>query len=155
MMLSLSACQGESVPAPSREFSGDDINKLIDADVFSEELETLDADTAYALYRLADYGLEREDLADCTLIRSAGATCEEAAVLIMADDDVSSVEKLEDMFQALEDYLENQIEANKEYRPAEIPKLEDAFLMRRGYSFVMVVSEAGRNAVKTALGVVE
>ena len=64
-----------------------DVDKIAQAGAFSEELETVDADTAFALYGLADAGLDREQLTDCAVLRSAGATCEEAAVLILDSED--------------------------------------------------------------------
>lgn len=40
----------------------------------------------------------------------------------------------------MESYLQSEIEENKNYRPAEIPKLEDAFLQQAGNTVLMVVS---------------
>ena len=111
------------------------LDSLEKAGAFSEELEELDADTAFMLYRLADYGLERADLTDCAVLRSAGATCEEGAVLILKD--AAAAEKAAE---ALSGYLEGQIESNADYRPAEIPKLEGATLMPRGNTVLMAVA---------------
>ena len=85
MMLNLTACgKSQSPSEPYLEpFSETTLAALVEAGSFSEELEELDADMAFALYRLADCGLEREDLKDAVVLRSAGATCEEAAVLIL------------------------------------------------------------------------
>lgn len=128
----LTACQGKNDQSP---FSKDLVQKLADGSVFSEELEELPADTAFALYRLSDYGLSQDALTDCALLRSSGATCEEAAVLIL--DSSQSAEKAE---QALTDYLENQITSNQDYRPTEIPKLENAILERRSDTVLLVVA---------------
>ena len=98
------------------------------------------------LYKLADAGLEREDLKDCAVLRSAGATCEEAAVLVFTDAD-----KAETAERALGDYIDGQISANKDYRPAEIPKLENAWIDRRGETLLLVVAndlDAAKDAVK-------
>jgi len=111
------------------------LDSLEKAGAFSEELEELDADTAFMLYRLADYGLERTDLTDCAVLRSAGATCEEGAVLILKD--AAAAEKAAE---ALSGYLEGQIESNADYRPAEIPKLEGATLMTRSNTVLMAVA---------------
>jgi len=110
------------------------LDRVQEAGAFSEELEELDADTAFMLYKLADYGLSREDLTEAAVVRSAGATCEEGAVLIFADRDKAA--KAAD---AMGDYLEGQIEANESYRPNEIPKLEGAILMTAGSTLLMVV----------------
>ena len=127
----LTACQGTKDAQP---FSIDLVQKAVEANAFSEELEELDGDTAFALYRLADYGLSRENLTDCALLRSSGATCEEGAVLIL--DSEANAQQAE---QALRDYLENQISSNRDYRPAEIPKLENALLERREQSVLLLV----------------
>ena len=114
-------------------------------DKLSEELEELDGDTAFALYKLADAGLEREDLKDCAVLRSAGATCEEAAVLVLSDN-----QKAKSAGKALFAYIDQQIAANEDYRPAEIPKLEDAVLDRRENTLLLAVA-ADTQAAKDAV----
>ena len=138
MALSLTACgQTERTPEP-RRFELSDVQALADAGAFSEELEELDADMAFALYHLADYGLTLKDLTDAAVLRSAGATCEEAAVLLFDVDNWD--EKVDKAHQALEDYLQNQIDTNVDYRPNEIPKLDNALLEARGNRVVLVVA---------------
>ena len=117
----------------------------MEAGAFSEELEELDGDTAFMLYKLADYDLEREDLKDCAVQRSAGATCEEAAVLVFTSADKAKTAK-----GALEDYVQGQIEANTDYRPAEIPKLEEALVDVRGETLLLAVAN-DREAVEQTL----
>ena len=111
---------------------------MADAGAFSEELEELDGDVAFsALYRLGDYGLEREDLTGCAVLRSAGGTCEEGAVLILdSEEDAKTAKK------ALEDYVQKQIDQNESYgyRLAEIPKLKDAYIDVRGSTVLLVVA---------------
>lgn len=131
--VSLAACGEEKkVEEP---FRAEVLAAVVNAGAFSEELEELDADTAFMLYRLADYGLNREDLTDAAVLHSAGATCEEGAVLIFADE-----QKAAAAAEALGAYLEGQVEANKDYRPDEIPKLEGAVLVSRGASVLMTVA---------------
>lgn len=127
-------------------FTLESLDKVQQAGAFSEELEELDADTAFMLYKLADYGLSREDLTEAAVVRSAGATCEEGAVLIFSDAD-----KAAKAAEAMGDYLESQIEANVNYRPNEIPKLEGAVLITRGKTLLMVVpndAAAVRNLIE-------
>ena len=52
--------------------------------------------------------------------------------------------------EALERYVQGQIEANRDYRPAEIPKLEDAVLDRRENTLLLVVA-ADTQAAKDAV----
>lgn len=146
MALSLTAC-GQSQPEP-RRFELSDAQMLADAGVFSEELEELDADVAFALYHLGDYGLDRADLTDAAVLRSAGATCEECAVLRFEVD--SWKEKTSQAVDALEEYLDGQINANENYRPDEIPKLEQALLEARGDRVILVVADDAEQA-KTLL----
>ena len=96
----------------------------------------MDADTAFALYGLADAGLTREQLTDCAVLRSAGATCEEAAVLILDSEDAAQT-----TMTALDGYIQNQIDTNKDYRPEEIPKLESAWTSARANTVLLVVAE--------------
>lgn len=128
----LTACRSKPEAQP---FTPDLVQALVQADVFSEELEELPGETVFALYRLADYGLSPEALTDCAVLRSAGSTCEEAAVLVL--DSADSAQLAE---QALRDYLDGQIAANRDYRPAEIPKLESARIDRRGETVLLVVA---------------
>ena len=111
------------------------LSKVQEAGAFSEELEEVDADTAFMLYRLADYGLDRKDMTEAAVLRSAGATCEEGAVLLFADEAKAAVAA-----EALGDYLAGQIEANENYRPNEIPKLEGAVLKAQGKSLLLAVA---------------
>lgn len=134
LVLGLAACGGGANDAPPL-YSAGLVTKLVEAGAFSEELEELDADTAFLLYRLADSGLERADMKECTVLRSAGATCEEGAVLILAGSDKAQAAQ-----DALKDYIDSQIEANRDYRPEEIPKLEGARIDRRGETLLLVVA---------------
>lgn len=139
----LTACGGEPEEPETYETSA--VQELAESGAFSEELEEVDADTAFLLYRLGDYGLEREDLTDCAVLRSAGATCEEGAVLILSGEEQAGKAR-----QALEDYVAAQIESNTDYRPAEIPKLESARISLVGNTLLLAVvsdSEAAAAAL--------
>ena len=134
--VSLTACgAAEGEEAPEKGFSASDLEKIVGVGAFSEDLEELDADTAFMLYKLADYGLAREDLTEAAVLRSAGATCEEGAVLVFSDAEKAGVAA-----EALEDYLESQIATNVDYRPDEIPKLEGAILKVQGNTVLMTVA---------------
>ena len=80
------------------------------------------------------------------MLRSAGATCEEAAVLILDSEDAAQT-----TMTALDGYIQNQIDTNKDYRPEEIPKLESAWTSARENTVLLVVAEdvnAAMDAVK-------
>lgn len=53
LVLGLSACGGKA----EKTYTTKDVQAMADAGAFSEELEELDADIAFALYGLADAGL--------------------------------------------------------------------------------------------------
>lgn len=141
LVLGLTACGGKK-----EVYKTGDVQAMVKAGAFSEELEELDGDTAFALYKLADAGLEREDLKDCAVLRSAGATCEEAAVLVLSDN-----QKAKSAGKALFAYIDQQIAANEDYRPAEIPKLKGVYCSTWGNTVLMVVA-SDMDAAKTALG---
>lgn len=150
-MLALAAAMGLLLLAGcgtggEEAYSTDLVQSLVKAGAFSEELDSLDGDTAFALYKLGDYGLAREDLTDCAVLRSAGATCEEGAVLVLADKD-----KAAKALEAVKAYIDGQIAANESYRPAEIPKLKAAITEQRDNTVLLVVANDGE-AAKSAIG---
>lgn len=141
LALALTACGGKE-----EKYTTEDVQAMVDAGAFSEELEELDGDTAFLLYKLADYGLDEGDVKTCAVLRSAGATCEEAAVLVLSDN-----KQAKRAAEGLYTYLNDQIKANENYRPAEIPKLKEAYLSIKGSTVLMVVAndpEAAKAAVE-------
>ncbi len=116
-------------------YTQEQAQEILDSGAFTDDLEELDCDTAWALYGLEDAGLEREDLTGGFIRRSAGATCEELALL-----EFSGSDEAQTAVGALETYLQDQIDSNRDYRPNEVPKLEDAFLQASGETVLMVVS---------------
>ena len=148
LILGLAACGGGENGAPPLYSSGD-VEKIDESGAFTADLydlDELDADTVFLLYRLDSHGLEREDLKECTALRSAGATCEEAAVLVFTSADGAKAAA-----DALGDYVTGQIHENKNYRPAEVPKLENAWISRRGETVLLVVAgdpDAAKKAVE-------
>lgn len=133
LALGLTACgAGGGTAAP---YETEAVQAMADAGAFSEELEELDGDTAFLLYRLEEAGLDRTALTGCAVRRSAGATCEEGAVLVF-----DSAESARTAKGALEDYIQGQIDANTDYRPAEIPKLENAWIDLRENTLLLAVA---------------
>lgn len=89
----------------------------------------------FLLYGLEEAGLAQEQLVDASAHRSSGATCEEVALLTFADEVTAQTAA-----NALELYVTAQIELNKDYRPGELPKLEQVFLERRGTTVLLMVA---------------
>lgn len=126
-----------AVPQPEPSYHHSVVEELVNAGAFSEELEELDIDTAYMLYKLADYDIPREELREAWVLRSAGATCEEVALLAFLHETDELMSKAE---QAMKDYIQSQIDSNVDYRPNEIPKLEEAVVSRSGWTVLMLVA---------------
>ena len=59
----LTGCGGSGTGGSA--YTTGDVDKIAQAGAFSEELESVDGDTAFALYGLADAGLDRAQLTDC------------------------------------------------------------------------------------------
>ena len=131
-VLGLAACGPKEAPAVPYETAAP--AAMQQAGAFSEELEELDAEIAFSLYHLGDFELTPEDLTDCAVLRSSGATCEEAAVLVLADE-----AKAAKAAEALNAYVKAQIQENTDYRPEEIPKLEKALVDQQGSTVLLVV----------------
>lgn len=121
------------------------VKALEEGSAFSEPLEELSLQVAFPLYHLDMAGLTQEDVTDSAIRRSAGATCEECAVFVFSDADKAKAAQ-----KALEGYLSDQIEANRDYRPGEVSKLENALLERLDTSVALVVASDAQ-AARTAL----
>jgi len=109
--------------------------QLLETEAFSEPLEPLEGDLAFVFYGLEDVGLDPEQLVSASAFRSAGATCEEVALFTFANEAAAQTAA-----NTLDHYLASQIEINKDYRPAELPKLKQAFLERRGTDVLLLVA---------------
>ena len=90
--------------------------------------------------------LEREDLTAAKVLRSAGATCEEGAVLVFTSGDQAQT-----AVQVLGDYVQKQIDSNRDYRPQELPKLESAVIQQRENTVLLLVA----GDLEAAQGVLE
>ena len=138
--LALAAC-GSKEPEV-KAWTAADGQAIVDSGAFSDELDELDVESACAVY-----GLDAGQVgADSFIRRSAGATCEEVAVLVF-----DSQEHAKAAVSVLEDYAENQMEENRDYRPAEILKLENKWLEQRDNTVLLVVAndlKAAQDAVK-------
>lgn len=127
LLLGLAACGGKKEPFDPEAST----RALMETEgVFSEELERLDGVITLAQYGLGDY-LEVEAVA----YRSTGATAEEMAVIRFGSE-----EDAKDYESKAAAYLEEQREANVDYRPQEMPKLESAVVERRGATILILVA---------------
>ena len=105
---------------------------LLDSGAFSEQLEELELDIAMMLFWLEG---EAADYEGSKVYYSTGATSEMAAVIAVRD-----AERVESVKTALDNWVTGQIEAERNYRPAEVEKLEHAIVEARGNSVLLVVA---------------
>ena len=126
-LLALAGCGGQS--GGEAGYTKEQVQTILDSGAFTDELDELDC-----------------DLTDGVIYRAAGATCEELSLLIFSDSGAAQTAQ-----GALEAYLQSQIENNRDYRPGEIPKLEDAVLRQEGSTVLLAVS-ADTPAVEALLG---
>lgn len=129
MCLSLAACSGGGAKEKTPFDPAETVQALLDAQVFSEELEELDPVLLFGLS-----GAE-EDYEGSVLYYSTGATAETAAVISVADGEKAKAVEAE-----LSAWVDSQIEAESSYRPAEAEKLEHAILETRGATVLLVVA---------------
>ena len=145
LLLAGTAC--EKAPEKENSFPAEiTTGALLDSGAFSEPLEELDLDVAVMMFWLDG---DVSEYQGSKIYYSTGATAEIAAVISVRDE--SRVAQVE---QALKTWVTGQIEAETDYRPAEVPKLENAIIESRGSTVLLVVA-ADRNkavdAIETAV----
>ncbi len=127
LCLSLTACgQGDRQPFDPAE----DADTLLATTAFSEALESIDQDTACALY-----GIDPNTVSSCAVYGSTGATAEELAIFALTDADAAKAAatalgyRVEDRKEELEDYL-----------PNEMDKLDHAVIDTVGNTVLLVIA---------------
>jgi len=133
----LTACGGEapaSAPAAPDLTAEECAQAVLAAGTFSETLETIEPAVAASLY-----GVDEALILDCAAYLSTGATAEECVFLLFADE----ADAL-DACQGFQLRVEEQIDALRNYQPAELPKLDDAshgtLTLKSGEMAYLVVS---------------
>ena len=138
LLLAGTACKKEPEKEPS--FPAEVTTQaLLDSGAFSEQLEELDLDIAVMMFWLNGDVAEYEG---SKIYYSTGATSEIAAVISVRDES-----KVPEVEQALKAWVNSQIEAEKDYRPAEVPKLENAIIEARGFTVLLTVAADWQKAV--------
>ena len=145
LLLAGTACEKKPEKEPS--FPAEITTRaLLESGAFSEPLEELDLDIAVMMFWLKGDVAEYEG---SKIYYSTGATAEIAAVISVRDEG-----KVPEVEQALKAWVNSQIEAEKDYRPAEVPKLENAIIESRGFTVLLVVAadtEKATEAVETVV----
>ena len=131
LLLAGTACGNE--PEKETSFPAEATTQaLLDSGAYSEQLEELDLDIAVMMFWLEG---EAADYEGSKVYCSTGATSEMAAVITVRD-----AERVESVKTALDNWVTGQIEAERNYRPAEVEKLEHAIVEARGNSVLLVVA---------------
>ena len=117
---------------------------VLDSGAFSETLEQLDTQVAVMLF-----GLEgaAEDYEGSVVYYSTGATSEIVAVIQTEEEGDT-----ETVAQTLQTWVDSQVEATRDYQPAEVEKLEHAILEQRGTTVLLVVAADWETAAQAVPG---
>lgn len=130
-LLVLSGCSGGGGEAPKAYDVAATAQALLDSGAFAQQLEALDADM------VAPYlGLEAEPQ-EAALYTSLEGGYEELAVLKLADEEAAKA-----ALEAVEAHVKAQreTEADTQYKPEDLPKLENALVERAGDTVLLVVA---------------
>lgn len=142
--LLLCACGGgEKTPAAFEPEAA--VQSLLDSGAYSEALEAVDVTVAVMLFGLEGDPEQYEGSVACY---STGATSETAAVFRTRDEEQAAATE-----EALRLWIEDQIDACRDYQPAEVEKLEHAVLEVRGNTVLLAVAadwDAAAGAVPSA-----
>lgn len=95
---------------------------------YEDELEELSEE-------MAAMSIDTEDGVKTWLYMGSGATSEELAVFETPDEETAKKQ-----LEHVKDFVDDQIEAERDYRPEEVKRLEDAVLEQRGKYVILCVS---------------
>ena len=136
LLLSLTACGNKE---SSRELEAASLaDSLLKSGAFSVSLDELPASKAAAFY-----GVDKDSVADAVLYHAAG-TSKEQIVLIKAVNEAAAGT----MVNTLKGLVSEWIEADRDYAPEEVPKLEKAVLRQSGAWVVLIVANDPDTAAK-------
>lgn len=101
--------------------------------VTDDDISQVDAAVAEATY-----GIDPEQVADCKVLLSSGATASEVAVFSMKDEAGA-----DELVELMNERVQDRTESFADYAADEVPKLEKAIITKKGNVVVMaVVSDA-------------
>lgn len=128
LLLAAAGCGGKEETAP---MDGAALTRsLLSSGCFSVKLEELPASKAQVFY-----GVDGSRLQNAWLYHAEGV-CKEQIAVFQAVDETAAGE----IVPILREMLENDIRADKDYAPDEVPKLEKAVLRQSGEWVVLVVA---------------
>ena len=122
LCLALTACGGGGAVGQTPYDPETAAQALLDSGAFSDALDTVDQDTAAALY-----GIDADTITGSAVYTSLSAGAEEIAVLVLTDEDAAAA-------------------ALESYQPDEVSKLDSAIVEQRGNSVLLAVAADAEKA---------
>jgi len=134
-LISLAGCGGKE----STAFDGAALaQELLNRAAFSVSLDELPASKASVFYNV-----DGSKLVSAVMYHGSGISKEQIAIFEASDEAAAKA-----MVPVLQDLVAEWIEADRDYAPAEVPKLESAVLRQSGSNVILVVANDGDAAAK-------
>ena len=134
LCLALTACGGGGAVGQTPYDPETAAQALLDSGAFSDALDTVDQDTAAALY-----GIDADTITGSAVYTSLSAGAEEIAVLVLTDAAAAALDGLEARVADQKAVLES-------YQPDEVSKLDSAIVEQRGNSVLLAVAADAEKA---------
>ncbi len=134
LCIALASCGGnsEGETTANKDLNLDELaTSLLTEVTFKYDMEKLDTDTALGLYSAS-----AADISYVCMYSAGGASADEIAIFKANSDDATAR-----IYSAAEMRIESQTTSFVDYVPEEVPKLNDAVLLRSGQYIVLCVSE--------------
>ena len=127
----LCGCASSGGEESLASYTVNDARALVDAGAFDGMMEEVDSFIVSMLY-----GIGEESITECVgyLAINTSVSADEVTVLVMADEQ-SAIQAEE----ACRRRVESQIDSCSAYCPDQVPRLEDAVILRRGNTVLLAV----------------
>ena len=113
-------------------------SELLGSSAFSVSLDELPSSKAAVFYNV-----DASTLVSAVMYHGSGISKEQFAIFEASDEAVAKA-----MVPVLQELVNEWIEADRDYAPAEVPKLESAVLRQSGKNVILVVANDGDAAAK-------
>ena len=129
LALLMSSCGGSSKSA----YTAQDVTSLLDAGVFTGEMEQVDSAAAAGMF-----GLDPDTVVEitCYMAINSSVSADEVAVFILTDEEAAAAAE-----NACQTHIETRTESSALYCPDQVPKLEHAIISRLGTTVLLAVGE--------------
>lgn len=130
----LVGCGGKDVSFDAAALS----SELLGSSAFSVALDELPSSKAGVFYNV-----DSSKVVNAVMYHGSGISKEQFAIFEASDEAAAKA-----MVPVLQNLVEEWIEADRDYAPAEVPKLESAVLRQSGKNVILVVANDGDAAAK-------